>query len=215
MKTSKSNIDVVKDYLSGNRPYVQIGYTGDINKYRQEGETWVDSDGIEWYRKNNHNVKLTKTQADVIREAIGKQKCKCGLEIKWGTNFDRLFFIKTGMCQDCLIDYEHKLRLVGAYPLYEKCKVFSNQIGCLKDIKAKLLETIDYFSNGDGSIEILCNSEGFREKFHGTNKEQILADAKRDLKDCNKWLRVLTKERNDAKRELKKKASEFKLEIYV
>ena len=210
---NKSNISMVRDYLSGERPFVQVGYVPSEIK-RNVRDTWTDSKGITWIQKNGYKARLNK-QADIIHKALGQNCNVCKRNVKWGTNFDRLFFIKTGMCQDCLIDYEHKIRLIGAYPLYEKCKVFSNQIGYLKDIKAKLLETIDYFSNSDGSIEILCNSEGFREKFHGTNKEQILADAKRDLKDCNKWLRVLTKEKNDAKRELKKKASEFKLEIYV
>ena len=214
MKTGKSNIDILKDYVAGERPFVQLGYTGDTNKYHREGDVWTDSNGIEWQRKNGRNVKLTKSQADIIQDAIGRQKCKCGLEIKWGNKFDKSFFAKTGMCQDCLIDYEHKLHLAGIFGLYERWKICSNQVGYLKDIKAKILETIEYFSKTDGSIEILCNSEGFTEKFQGTNKEVILENAKKDLKECNKLLQVITKQKNEAKKELKKRAAEFKIKIY-
>lgn len=214
MKTGKSNIDIVKDYLAGDRPFVQIGYVGDTNKYRTDGEVWKDGSGIEWQRKNGRNVRLSKSQADIIREAIGRQKCKCGLEIRWGNKFDKIFFAKTGMCQDCLIDYEHKLHLAGIFGIYERWKIVGNQMGLLRDIKAKLLETVDYFSKTDGSIEILCNSEGFLEKFHGTNKEKILSDAKNDLKECNKLLRILGKEKTSVKKELKRHAAEFKIKIY-
>lgn len=211
----KSNIEIVRDYLNGDRPVLVFGYTGDKNKHRSEGETWSDNNGVEWQRKDGKNVRLTKSQADTIRDAIGKQTCKCGLEIKWGNKFDRLFFAKTGMCQDCLIDYETRLRIAGVYPIYEKYKVLSNQLGFLEDIKAKLLETIDYFKTSDGNIELLCNSEGFMEKFHGTNKDKILDDAKKDLKECRKLIKVVLSERTKTKKELKIQASQFKIKLYV
>lgn len=213
--TGKSNIDIVKNYLDGIRPFTTIGYTGEINKYKKEGETWIDSNGIEWQRKSGRNVKLTKSQADIIREAIGNQKCKCGLEIKWGNKFDRLFFAKTGMCQDCLVDYEHKLRMIGIYEAYEKYKILSNEIGFFKDAIQKIKETIKFFSQEDTSIEVLCNSEGFLEKFHGTNKDKILKDAKEDLIAVRKHLKEITKQTKKIKAELKLKASEFKIKLYV
>lgn len=213
--TGKSNIDIVKDYLAGERPFVQVGYTGDAHKHRNEGEKWKDSDGIEWHKKDGKVIKLTKTQGDIIREAIGNRKCKCGLEVRWGNKFDQLFFSKTGMCQDCIIEYESRLRVVGLYPAYETYKIVSNEIGFLKDAKAKLKEVIDYFSKNSAEIEVLCNSEGFIEKFHGTNKEQILKDAKTDLKLVSKRITELTKIKDEAKKDLTTRAAELKIELYV
>lgn len=212
-KSGKSNLDIVQDYLSGERPFVQVGYTG--KKYHNEGEVWKDANGVEWQRKNGRNVKISKSQGDIIREAMGERKCKCGMSVKWGNKYDQVFFAKTGMCQDCLIEYETKLRIAGIYHLYEACKVYSNQIGFLKDAKAKIEETIEYFSKNDGTIEILCNSEGFREKFHGTNKETILENAKNDLVEATRLLKAVTKNKNEAKKELKKRAAEFKIKVYV
>jgi len=210
----KSNIKIVEDYLNGDRPLTVFGYNGNTNNYHKEGDVWNDTNGIEWRRENGRNIRLTKSQADIIREAIGRQKCKCGQEIRFGNKFDKIFFAKTGMCQDCLIDYEHKLRLAGIFGIYERWNICSNQVGYLKDIKSRILETIGYFSKTDGTIEVLCNSEGFMEKFHGNNKEMILENAKRDLKECNKLLRAIEKQKNEAKKELKRRASEFKIKIY-
>jgi len=214
--SNKSNIEIVKDYLAGNRPFTQISFhVSDVNKHRREGEKWKDNDGIEWQLKGGRSIRLTKTQSDMIREAIGDRKCKCGLSIKWGNKFDQKLYGKTGMCQDCLADYETKLVIAGVFPLYEYCKVLSNQAGFLKDVLEKLKETIDYFNKNDGTVQLLCNSEGFLEKFHGTNKEKILEDAKRDLIEARKLLKVVMKNKREAKKELKTKASEFKLKVYV
>ncbi len=70
--TGKSNLDIVQDYLDGNRPFTTVGYEGNLKKYREEGEIWTDSNGIQWKKENGKRIKLTKTQSDIIREAIGK-----------------------------------------------------------------------------------------------------------------------------------------------
>jgi hypothetical protein len=46
----KSNIDIIKGYVAGERPFLQVGYTGDADKYiiRKEGETWTDASGKQW-----------------------------------------------------------------------------------------------------------------------------------------------------------------------
>lgn len=212
---NKTNISIVKDYLAGIHPSPMVGYIGDKNKYHKDGDVWKDGNGIEWQRKGNKTIRLTKTQADVVREAIGKSKCKCGLDIRWGNKFDTLFFAKTGMCQDCLVEYEHKLRAVGIYPLYEAYKIYSNQLSMLHDAKSKLEETIEYFSKNDGSIEILCNSDGFRERFHGTNKEVILENAARDLNEANTLITKVTENKKIVKKNLTSMAKEYKIKVYV
>ena len=207
---------MVADYLAGNRPFTQLSmHISEKEKYRKNGEVWEDNDGIEWRRESGKNVRLTKSQSDVIREAIGRQTCKCGLEIRWGNKFDKIFFAKTGMCQDCLVDYEHKLHATGIFPVYEKYKLVLNEIGFFKDIKEKLKETIAFFSNEDTTIEVLCNSEGFMEKFHGTNKEKILSDAKDDYTKVVKHMKELLVLKKELKQEFKKQASKFKIKLYV
>lgn len=212
-KNSKANLDIIRDYLDGTRPYIQVGYTGYV--HRNEGETWVDHNGVEWQRKNGKNFKLTKTQGDIIREAMGVQKCKCGLEIRWGNKYDQKFFVRTGMCYNCLIEYETKLKILGIFELYEKCKLLSNEVAFFKDVRSKLQDIQTFFEKEDTSIEILCNSEGFREKFTGTNRDQIIEDVTRDLKMVRKYLREITQKLKENKKEFNKKASEYKVKKYV
>jgi hypothetical protein len=213
---NKSNLSVVADYLAGERPFTQLSmHISEQGKYRKNGEKWKDRNGIEWTKENGKTVKLTKSQSDVVREAIGRQVCKCGLEIRWGNKFDQLFFAKTGMCQDCLIDYEHNLHLTGVYPIYEKYKLISNELGFFEDAKQKMKETINFFKNEDSTVEVLCNSEGFMEKFHGTNKEKILADVTEDYKKVNVHVKELSNLKKEVKNEFKQLAKKFKLKIYV
>lgn len=210
-----SNIDIVRAYLDGNRPFVQIGYVGDLMKYRSDGETWEDRNGIKWIRKNGINIKLSKSQGDIIREAIGEKICKCGLNLKWGNKYDNILFNKTGMCQDCLATYETGLMALGLFPLYEQYKLISNELGFLSDFKEKVVETLDYFKNNDTSINILCNSEGHMEKFHGTNSEKIIQEAKEDLKKINVKIKETKKLKSTLKKKLYSKAKEFKFKLYV
>lgn len=213
---NKSNLSMIADYLAGNRPFTQLSmHISENEKYRKDGEIWTDNNGIEWKREKNKTIRLTKTQSDIIREAMGKQVCKCGLEIRWGNKFDKIFFAKTGMCQDCLIEYEHKLHLTGIFPIYEKYKILSNALSFFIDAKSKLKETIYFFENEDTSIEVLCNSAGFREKFHGTNKDEILKTVKTDFEKVNDHIKEIKKEKTKLKKEFVSKAKEFKLKIYV
>ena len=214
MKHGKSNIDILKDYVAGVRPYIQVGYKGNVDQYRKEGEHWVDAKGIEWEKKDGRNVRITKTQGDLIREMI-TQKCNCGQVIKWGSKLDEKFYNRTGMCSNCLIDYETKLHIVGIYPDYEQYKMISYMLGSLKDVKEKLKEVIKFFTENDGTIEMICNSEGFIERWKNTNKDEILQSAKKDLKIARQRITELTKARDEAKKKYVEGAIKFKLETYV
>jgi hypothetical protein len=212
--SGKSNIDILKDYVAGERPFVQVGYTGEKGKYRVNGEKWKDGDGIEWERRDGKNIRLTKTQAELIREMLN-DKCKCGQVIRWGTKQDLYFYGRTGMCANCLIDYETKLRIVGIYPDYEKYKLLSYEIGALKDVRQQIEGAIKFFSESTGDVTMLCNSDGFTERWKNTNQDKILADAKVELELVVKRLTDITKEKDDAKKRYKAGTKKYKLEHYA
>jgi hypothetical protein len=198
MKKSKSNIEIVSDYLEGKRPFIQIGYEKKKIK-RKDGDKWEDSKGISWERKNGANIRVNK-QADLIRK-LTEQKCVCGQEIKFGNRYDQILFPKTGLCYDCTIKEETKLRVLGVYPLYEKKKLTSNYLSELKMVKEKIVETIKYFTENDGKISMLCNEEGFIQNFIGTNKDMILEDARKDLIKINEEIEVVSKNYEKIKKE--------------
>ena len=118
----KSNIEIVKDYLAGVRPVTQVGYTGQEYVRRVVGERWIDKSGQEWEQKGCGPQKVNRV-ANLIREAIGVEKCRCGQEINYGSRADHLFFRKTGLCEACLIDYETKLRVLGNWAAMKKARV--------------------------------------------------------------------------------------------
>lgn len=209
----KSNIDILKDYVAGVRPFIQVGFTGAKGKYRKEGDKWKDKDGIEWERKDGKTIRLTKTQGELIREMLN-DKCKCGQVIRWGTKHDRYFYGRTGMCANCLIDYETKLRIVGVYPHYEQYKLLSYEIGTLKDAVQQITGAIKFFSESTGDVTMLCNSDGFTERWKNTNQDKILADAKLELEAVKKRLVEITKIKEDARKKYKAGTKKHKLEYY-
>lgn len=209
---NKSNLEILQNYVDGIRPFTQIGYTG--NKYikRSVGDVWVDNKGIKWEQKESGPVRINEV-ANIIKSSIN-YKCRCGQDIRYGNKRDNIFFYRTGLCENCLIDYENKLHILGIYPDYEKYKVLSNDVAHLKEIKEKLKDVIKFFSNNSGDVEMVCNSEGFVERWKNVNREQIIKDTTRDLKLVNKRITFLTKHRNEYKQKFIALSKQYKLDIY-
>lgn len=210
---SHSNIDTIKKYLKGEKLDIKISnHIAEKDKFRKEGEVWKDHHNIEYKKENGKIVRLTKTQGDIIREAIGNKICKCGLSIKWGTKRDEYFFNRTGLCQDCLIDYETKLRIIGAWDVYEKYKLSSYALGDLKDSKEKLKEIVKYFSTDNGDIKLPCeNGVGYDAIWVNTNRDKILADAESDLKKVLGLITEAKKVKTENKKEYSRLCKQYKL----
>lgn len=197
MKIQKSNIEIVKSYLAGERPVVMVGYKPPKTR-RKEGEKWVDPNGTKWVQKNGYKVQVNE-QANMIRE-ISRQKCACGQDIQYGSKLDNKFFRKLGKCFDCVIKEETELRILGVYPYYENYKMLLNYLGFLEDMKQKIEDSIKYFETETGALEVLCNSEGFLEKFEGMNTSELLNGAKKDLEEISKGIEKVTADKEEAKR---------------
>lgn len=197
MKSKKSNIQIVKDYLAGERPFVQVGYSPP-NMKREEGEQWEDNQGIKWKQRKGYKVRVNE-QAEIIRNAI-KRTCQCGQEITYGGKLDEVFFSKTGKCFDCIIKEETEYRVLGVYPQYEKYKLLSNYLGFLEDMRNKITDSVAYFDAEEKNMDVLCNGEGFIEKFKGLNTGELLKNAKKDLVEIKKALTIVKKDVAKAKK---------------
>lgn len=218
-KTSgKSNIDIVKDYLAGVRPFTQVGYTGDVNHYRENGEKWIDIHGVEWEKRDGKSIRLTRTQGDIIREAIGDgQSCKkCKLQLKWGNRQDSKLIRRTGLCVECLTDYETKLRILGLYEAYERYHLASHELGYLKEAKEKIKETIEYFERTDGDITKLAETEHDQNiVWKNTNKDKILTDARQDLEKVEQLIATGSLAVPQWKQEYVDGVKKYNIEAYV
>lgn len=189
--SGKSNLSIVKDYLNGERPFIQVGYSPEIEvSIKKEGEIWTDSQGRKWIKKNGYKKAINSVNSETI-DAI-KQTCKdCGMEIKWGNRYDVKFFNKTGRCYDCIIKFETKLRREGKFEDYEKQKVLNNQLSMAKDFKSKLEESLDFLETHDK----VCfpNSDGSLDEWTIEKKKSILKDLKTDLNKINKTIDTIEK----------------------
>jgi hypothetical protein len=114
---------------------------------------------------------------------------------------------------DCVIDYETKLRILGIYEAYEKYKLASNELGATKDLKVKIEDTLKYFSSGDTDVTMLCNSEGFIERWKTTNAEEVITNAKKDLEETSERIDTLIKFRDECKQKYIKDATKYGMEI--
>jgi hypothetical protein len=201
MKVKKSNIDIVKGYLEGTRPFIQVGYVPSTIQ-RKEGEEWVDASGKKWRQTKGGQVTVN-AQAELIR-SLTSQKCSCGQDIRYGNPLDEKFFFKTGKCYECIIKDETRLRVLGVFPHYEKYKLLSNYLGFVKDMQQKIQDSIRYLENESGTLSVLCNGDGYIEKFQGMNTTDLLKSAKKDLAEVIKTVAIVKKDTAAAKQIFKK-----------
>ena len=180
--SGKSNLDIVKDYVEGNRPFVQVGYDPNLNNSkRKEGEEWEDSQGNKWIWKNGSKRKVSKLANIKI-----EQRCSiCNADMKFGNYLDDRFYPKTGKCYDCSISFDSKLKSLGVYADYERYKIYNNMLSEMNDFRKNIIDSIEYLEkNPDKKLQFF-NDDGSQEFWtDDTNQiEKVLSDLKSDLKD--------------------------------
>jgi hypothetical protein len=177
----KSNIDIVRGYLSGDRPFTTVGWTDDLSK-RKEGEKWVDSKGRHWVKSRGYKKRINNP-GKVSSETARMLCSMCERDMKWGNYLDDKIFPKTGRCYDCNSVFESKLKVDGKFADYEKIKVLKNQLGFCVDFKSKLEETIHHLETSTDDI-VYLNEDGSKEVWKDTTRLSVLEDAKNDMKEC-------------------------------
>lgn len=156
----------VKKLIAGqheSQQKVQVGYTEENKEdstSRKIGNKWFDEDGNEWEQRNGYKIKLGKAWQQELHEYLNtfqncpNETCTCGMPKKIDEKMKRIH----GMCFDCVIDMEHKIRLEGTWDEYEKRKVKQNALAWLveaerdKNSIASELSRME-FTNDFGDIE--------------------------------------------------------------
>lgn len=160
------NLNDVKKLLAGeheSQNKISVGFTEDKKEpdvQRQIGEKWFDEDGNEWEQKSGYKLKLGKVWQQELRDYLTsfpncqKETCTCSMPKRLDEKMRRIH----GMCFDCVIDMEHKIRLEGKWDEYEKTKVKQNALAWLKEAEkdkeviARELSQLE-FTNDFGDIE--------------------------------------------------------------
>jgi len=172
------SIDDVKQLLKGehvSQTSIQTGYTGEPEEKitRKIGDRWEDADGNEWEQKDGYKIKLGKEWQQELHSYLNtfqncpKEVCTCTMPKRVDEKMKALH----GMCLDCVVSLEHKLRLQGKWDEYEQLKMKQNAMAWLEEAERDKNLIADELSRSE-----FVNSFGDVEKWDvGKTKEELLA----------------------------------------
>lgn len=131
----------------------QIGYNKKTEDYK-EGDVWTEGRKT-WTIKNG--IKQTVSKLDVIKkEVFMPLSCPCCGKIM-KKRLDKPNYKIHKKCFDCVIEFEHKLRIRGEYDDYKKKLVTKNSLDIVNEMESYLLDAINTsnssFVSEDGVIE--------------------------------------------------------------
>ncbi len=165
----------------------QIGYNKKTEDYK-EGDVWTEGRKT-WTIKNG--IKQTVSKLDVIKkEVFMPLSCPCCNKIM-KKRLDKPNYKVHKKCFDCVVDFEHKLRIRGEYDDYKKKLVTKNSLDIVNEMESYLLDAVN------ASNSSFVSEDGVIEKWTGgVNKEEWT----QKIKEASKTRREhLKKELNDEK----------------
>ena len=138
---------------TGSSTETQIGYSKKRVE-RKEGDIWKENKKT-WTIKNG--IKQTISKLDAIKKEVFVPLCcpKCSKVIKHQLDKDNYKIHKN--CHDCVIEFEHKLRMEGKYNDYIKELKAKNSLDMVDDLESYLLSAVNTTNDGyvseQGTIE--------------------------------------------------------------
>jgi hypothetical protein len=161
---------------SGASTGTQIGYKKEIKDYK-EGDVWTEGRKT-WTIKNG--IKQTVSKLDTIKKEVFMPLCcpKCNKIMK--KRLDKPNYKIHKKCHDCVIEFEHKLRIQSEekYQEYLKNLEYKNSIDILKETEELLLGLVNNISN-----KSYVSEDGVIEKWvGGVDKKQLINKVKSEFK---------------------------------
>lgn len=187
MEIKIDSVDDVRKLLSGeheSQNKVQVGFVADKkedDKSREIGDHWFDSDGNEWEQKNGYKIKLGKVWQQELHEYLNsfpncpKESCTCGMPKRLDQKMKKIH----GMCFDCVVKMEHKIRLEGKWDEYEKTKLKENAMAWLSEAERDKNLIVEELSRLE-----FANEFGDVEKWDTKiNKEELLSKIENEFEE--------------------------------
>jgi hypothetical protein len=163
----------------------QIGYNKEQIDYK-EGDIWTENKKT-WTIKNG--IKQTISKLDTIKKEVFMPLCcpKCGKVMKG--QLDKPNYKIHKKCHDCVVEFEHKLRIRGEYDDYIKKLKTKNSLDIVNEMESYLLDAINTSNSG------YVSEDGVVERWvGGVNKKELT----KQVKEAAKIRRThLKKELND------------------
>ena len=132
---------------------IQIGYNKK-NKLYKEGDIWIEGQKT-WTIKNG--IKQTVSKLDAIKKEIfmplSCPKCKKVMKKR----LDKPNYRIHKKCHNCVIKFEHKLKIEKKYDVYKKNLISKNSLNLVDEMEAYLLDAVNtsnsQYVSEDGIIE--------------------------------------------------------------
>jgi len=151
----------------------QIGYNKEQIDYK-EGDIWTENKKT-WTIKNG--IKQTISKLDTIKKEVFMPLCcpKCGKVMKG--QLDKPNYKIHKKCHDCVVEFEHKLRIRGEYDDYIKKLKAKNSLDIVNEMESYLLDAINTSNSG------FVSEDGVVERWvGGVNKEELTKQVKEAVK---------------------------------
>tara|TARA_R110000851_G_scaffold321840_1_gene487467 strand:+ start:43 stop:636 length:594 start_codon:yes stop_codon:yes gene_type:complete len=129
---------------TGESSNTQIGYSKKEKDYK-EGDVWKENKKT-WTIKNG--IKQTVSKLDAIKKEVFMPLCcpKCSKVMKKRLDKPNYKLHKT--CFDCVVDFEHKLRIKGEYNQYKENLITKNSLDIVDEMESYLLSAVNETNNG-------------------------------------------------------------------
>jgi hypothetical protein len=163
----------------------QIGYNKKTEDYK-EGDVWKEGRKT-WTIKNG--IKQTVSKLDVIKkEVFMPLSCPCCNKIM-KKRLDKPNYKVHKKCHDCVVEFEHKLKIKGEYKNYVQKLEIKNSLDIVNEMESYLLDAINTSNSS------FVSEDGVVEKWNGgVNKKEW----NQKVKEASKIRREhLEKELND------------------
>ena len=155
----------------------QIGYNKKTEDYK-EGDVWKENKKT-WTIKNG--IKQTISKLDAIKKEVFMPLCcpKCNKIMKG--QLDKPNYKIHKKCHDCVIKFEHKLKIKGTYDKYINALKTNNNLEYLNEIESYLLDVANSSNSG------YVSEDGVVERWvGGIDKKKIKKDITQATKQARK-----------------------------
>ena len=163
----------------------QIGYSVKTEDHK-EGDVWTEGRKT-WTIKNG--IKQTVSKLDKVKKEIFMPLCcpECGNVMK--KRLDKPNYNVHKKCHDCVVEFEHKLKIRGEYDDYIKNLENKNSLDIVNEMESYLLDAINTTNSG------FVSEDGVIEKWKGgINKVEFTKQVKEATKIRREYIE---KELND------------------
>ena len=186
-KTDVNRLGNLIQGKTGDSTSTQIGYNTK-QEDRKEGDIWVENKKT-WTIKNG--IKQTISKLDKIKKEVFMPLCcpECGNVMK--KRLDKPNYNIHKKCFDCVVDFEHKLKIKGEYNDYIKNLKAKNSLDIVDEMESYLLDAINTSNSG------FVSEDGVVERWvGGVNKVELT----KQVKEATKTRRThIEKKLNDKK----------------